>query len=165
MIWAIILVILIGCIGWVLISPLTIEIDTRIPGAQLKWKGVGDARLWYEREWWLSFRILFFRKKIRLSAVGSGRKLIKRATKKQRPQSGVHGRHILARMIRIIKTFRVKTWHVALDTGDYTVNARLYPVNFARPVFGHVHINFVGENYLVIIITNRPWKIISAYWR
>jgi hypothetical protein len=45
------------------------EIDTRSPKAEQRWLGIGGVKVWYEEEWWLSMRILFYRKTIRFSEI------------------------------------------------------------------------------------------------
>lgn len=69
---------------------------------------------------------------------------------------------MLKKIIRVIKTFRVTRWQLAVDTGDYVRNAQLYPLNYTKYTFNHLYINFTGENYLTLTIRNRPWKIIYA---
>ncbi len=68
-------------------------------------------------------------------------------------------------MIRVLRTFRVTEWRVAIDTGDYARNAQLYPMNFLPYAFKHLDINFRDENFLVLRIRNRPWKMIYAFLR
>ena len=72
---------------------------------------------------------------------------------------------VLKKTFRIINTFRVTKWHLAVDTGDHTHNARLYPLNFLPGNFNHLHVNFRNESYLLLKIRNRPWKIINAFLR
>lgn len=74
-------------------------------------------------------------------------------------------RQLLKKAVRIIKTFRVTEWRLAVDTGDHTRNAQLYPLNFLPGTFRHLQINFRDENYLVLKIRNRPWKILYAFLR
>ncbi len=68
-------------------------------------------------------------------------------------------------MRRVLATFRVEQWQLAIDTGDYVLNAQLYPVNFLPRCYGHLQINFTGENYGYIRIRNRPWQLLYAYLR
>jgi hypothetical protein len=57
----------------------------------------------------------------------------------------------------------VEEWRLAMDTGDYILNARLFPLNFLPGCRNHLHINFLEENYLYLKIRNYPWKIIYAF--
>jgi len=63
---------------------------------------------------------------------------------------------------RLASTFKLKKLRVDLDTGDFTLNAKLYPV-FAllNYRFGGMHINYNGRNQLALQIENRPIYIIK----
>lgn len=155
----IIIVLLIGLLIWLLISPLVILLDTRVPYFQVKWVSIGAASIWYDENLKVKFRILFFRKTIDV-----GQKKKKITTKKKNIKS--KKRKIPAqKIIRLLKTFKVKRWNLAIDSGDYIETAFLYPINFLRPLQNHLYINFNDENYLFIEITNRPWKILLAMMR
>ncbi|HLG40915.1 MAG TPA: hypothetical protein VI461_14645 [Chitinophagaceae bacterium] len=162
MLWLIILVVIAAFVCWLLFSPLILEIDTRIPRAGLRWINIGNAWIWYENEWWLSFRILFFRKTIRFAEIKSKPKKIAGVKKKRKRKRKMQPMSLLKKIIRVLKTFRVTKWQLAVDTGDYVRNAQLYPLNYTKYTFNHLYINFTGENYLTLGIRNRPWKIIYA---
>ena len=72
---------------------------------------------------------------------------------------------LLKKMLRVVKTFRVTEWQLAIDAGDYTRNAQLYPLNFLPCAFEHLHINFMEDNYMVLKIRNCPWKIVYTLLR
>lgn len=166
MIWLVIMLLsLLTLLCWLLISPVELEIDSRIPSAKLRWFSIGKAVIWYENEWWLNFRVLFYRKTIRFSEIKKKPKKIKPATVKKKPKSRMSISRMSKKIIRVIKTFRVKEWQLAVDCGDHTRNAQLYPLNFLPGTFKHLHINFSDENYLVLKIRNRPWKILYAILR
>lgn len=165
MVWLIIVGIMISFLFWFLFSPLVVKIDTRVPEAELQWKSIGSIWIWFEDEWWLSMRILFYRKTIRLSEIKTRQKKIKEVTEKKKSKGKMKLGRLLRKMIRVIKTFRVAEWQLAIDAGDYTRNAQLFPLNFLPYSFEHLHINFTEDNYLVLKIKNRPWKIVYAFLR
>jgi hypothetical protein len=70
---------------------------------------------------------------------------------------------MLVKMVKLIKSCRVSEWQLAVDTGDYTCNARLFPLNYLPYTFEHVYINFRDDNYLVVKIRSRPWKMLYAF--
>lgn len=144
---------------WLLISPLKISVDTRVPYSQVKWVSVGEAGIWYDENWKIKFRILFFRKTIEF---GQEKKKITSKKKSAKPKKR---KITVQKTIRLLKTFKVKRWNLAVCNEDYTKTALLYPLNFLRPFQNHLHINFNEENYLFIEITNRPWKILLAMMR
>ncbi len=149
-------------LSWFLISPLVLETDTRIPGAMLKWVSIGKARIWYDHEWWLSIRVLFFRKTIKLSSIKAKQKKLTTGTAKKKKRNK---EKLFRKMIRVMRTFQIEEWRVFLDSGDDSLNARIYGLNFLPLFRGHLQINFNDENYLFIRIRNRPMKILWAFLR
>ena len=163
--WIIVLLLLLFFICWILISPVEVEIDSRIPHAKLQWFGIGRASLWYDDEWRLSMYILFFRKTIRLSEIKKKPQKKRAEPRTKKPKKRKYIRTLLTKTVRIIKTFRVTDWQLAIDTGDQTCNAQLYPLNFLPGTFRHLHINFSTESYLLLKIRNRPWKMVYEFLR
>lgn len=164
--WLIIILLFIGLLlCWLLVSPLEIEIDTRSPKAELRWLGIGGVKVWYEEEWWLSLRILFYRKTIRFSEIKPKPKKIKEAATKKKQKRKLKIARMLEKIICVTRTFRVTEWQLAVDTGDHAGNAQLYPLNFLPYTFGHLHVNFRNENFLLLKVRNRPWRILYVFLR
>jgi hypothetical protein len=153
----VILVILLLC--WLLFSPFLLELDTASACARFSWRGIGEARAWYDGKWWMEFRILFFHKKLKLSA----RKSKPTANTEKRKKTKT--RIPFYKVVNCMKTFRVKEWKLAIDTGDYPLNAKLYPLNFLPGLQHHLEVNFTERNYFYIKIHNAPWRIIHAWLR
>jgi len=66
MIWLLLLA-LILIVGGLLLTPIKLAIDTRIPEIKFSWKGIGNAAINYkEEEWLLRFRVFFYAKEIQL---------------------------------------------------------------------------------------------------
>ena len=162
MIWLIIILFICTILGFLLFSKVIVEVDTRIAKAELHWQGIGMVKIWYEDDWWLSMKVPFYRKTLRFADMKKESKTpTDRPKKKRNKRPGMI--RMLRKTIKVIKTFRVIEWRLAIDTGDYSSNAQLYPLNFARRSFGHLNINFRDENFLVLKIHNRPWKILYAF--
>ena len=98
-----------------------------------------------------------------LSAMQGRKKRIAKKTSKNKKKKNVS--RMARKMIRVIRTFRVKQWQIGIDTGDYGLNARLYPVNFLPAFYSHVNINFIGENFFFIQINNNAWRMVYAFLR
>lgn len=82
-----------------------------------------------------------------------------RAAKKQFPV-----RLTVRKVIRVLRTFRVHTFELSIDTGDYLLNAYLYPIFVLLSKSNRsLHINFNNDISLKIIIENRPYRIIKAF--
>lgn len=66
--------------------------------------------------------------------------------------------------LKLLKSFKVKRFFIDIDTGDYLLNAKLYPL-FALLDFemGNIKINFEGRNQLMLNIQNRPIYILKSF--
>jgi hypothetical protein len=171
MTWILIIVILVlMLLCWLLFSPFLLELDTATARARFTWWGIGAASAWYEDGWWIYFRILFFHKKMNLQEIqrrggNTGRRgKIQRRREIQRRKKSKSPLPIF-KIVNCLKTFRVNQWKLGIDTGDYPLNARLYPLNFVPGLQDHLDINFMDRNYCSFKIVNAPWKILYAWLR
>lgn len=162
MLW-IILLLIISLLAWILLSPLQFEIDTRVPVIMVQWKSIGNATLIYEdEEWWLKIRVLFFSKKWNLmQMIFTGRKKKKQdqSHRKKRTRKSV----TVLKIFKIFKTFEIVHTEVAFSAEDNILNAQWYWLNFFPLTRQHVHINFIEENYLVLVIRNKAWRMAYAF--
>jgi hypothetical protein len=168
MTWILIIVILVlVLLCWLLFSPFQLELDTATSSARFTWWGIGAASVWYEEGWWMYFRILFVHKKMRLNkrrGENTGRRGKKRRNDADR-RRGSKKQFPFYKMVNCVKTFRIREWKLSIDTGDYSLNARLYPLNFVPGFQHHLDINFMDRNDCSITIVNAPWKILYAFLR
>jgi hypothetical protein len=160
MIWLVTLaiVILTGC--GLLLTPMVLAVDTRIPEIKLVWRGIGNAAINYKEEkFLLRFSVFFFSKEIQLPST-KGRK--KKTKKPQRKKSGPH--KMLRKFLPVVKSFRVPVWKISLDTGDYMYNGLLYPLNYFLGT-DHCNINFNEQTYLVLELRNNLGRMLLAWMR
>lgn len=150
---------------WLLVSPLVLEIDSRKPVVMLKWISIGKATIWYDEEGWFSFRVLFFHKTFRLAEIKSKPKKTGDREKAKTPRKRRNLSRMRKKMVRVLRTFRIEEWRAAIDTGDYSFNAQIYPLNFFPKLRDHLQINFSDENYLYVRMRNRPLKMLYAFLR
>ena len=107
-----------------LLTPMILAIDTRIPEIKFSWKGIGIAAINYkEEEWLLRFRIFFYAKEIQLRNIKGRKKKQEKSKRKKR-----NPRKMMRKFLAVMKTFRVPVWRISIDTGDYVYNAWLYPL-------------------------------------
>ena len=158
--WVIVFILPLLILGWLLLAPLQLQIDTRIPEISFRWISVGKAKIVYEQDkWWLKISVFFFFKQWDLEG------LIfkpKKKVRKNRPKTKRGLSKWLRKLFNLIKTFRVTKWRIAIDTGDDVRNAWLYSLNFYPGISNHFCVNFFDENYLVLEIRNAPWKMVYA---
>lgn len=89
------------------------------------------------------------------------------ARPRKKPTPGSRGRKprglSLERWVKLLKTFRVKSFRLELDTGDPVANARLFPLFYLLGQrAADVGINFLGRNHVSLQIVNRPIYILNA---
>lgn len=142
------------------------EADSRVPYIRFSWKGVGGAEIFYREDWLLKWNFLFFGKTMELGKQSKKKKFekpVKRTKKKEKKK--MQPVKMFRKIVRVIKTFRVDYWQLAIDTGDNTLNAKLYPANFLPGCRGHLQVNFNGVNHLRFRIRNRAWNVLIAWFR
>jgi hypothetical protein len=150
-------------ITWLMSSVLEMDLDTRIPQAELRWGTIGRVRVWFEQEWLIRFKILFFSRTFTLSELqkkpGKPKGVLVHDKKPSR------FKQVPGRMWDVVRSFKVTECRLAIDIGDNAANARLYFLNYVPLTRGHLFVNFNDENHLVLKVRNRPWRIFYAFFR
>jgi hypothetical protein len=159
--------VLIMLIVFLLLNPFELHVNTWTGVVYLRWRGIVSARLAGEVEDpALRLWVMGWRKEIRFLEMGGGSEEKEKSRKKDRKKAKRKraGWFTWSLALRLLRTFRVKTFDLLLDTDDYVMNAFLFPV-FSR--FSgrsrQLKINFSGRNELVLIVTNRIWDLVWAF--
>jgi hypothetical protein len=154
--WLIILLILVSVLLYFLLTPIVLVVDSRAGVYKVTCFNLVSVAL-YTEDWSpkIRLRVAFWEKIIDPFA--------NITTKKKEPSlkaKQVKGRsRIPFRLIRgILFSFRVKKFHMAIDTGNYALNGMLYPFCAVK----HVNINFVGNNELFLVVHNTAARILWA---
>ena len=159
----IIILFIILLLAWILVSPLELKIDTRIPEIIIRWRSIGRASVVFENdEWWLHIHVLFFNKNWSLMQVIFADKKNKKKVEKIQSERKKSSSRWIGRFFEIIRTFRISQLKIAIGGSDNVINAKLYPLNFLPLTRQYVYINFIDENYLLLTIKNQPFRIIYA---
>jgi hypothetical protein len=168
MVILLVLIILLGLILFLLLTPIWIELDTRVPFGRLQCWGVGGVELYHDKQWIVRLRILFFKKIFYLEKITKANGA-KRKKKKREPgipkRRGMSLWVMLKKMKRVYRSFTVEKWQLAIDTGDATLNARLYPLNWIPVLQGHLFVNFNGDQHFQCRIRNAGWRLLWAWFR
>jgi hypothetical protein len=166
MVWIITaLALLLLLIGWLLLSPIEMDIDTRVPHATFQWLSIGQATIVYENEeWFVKVRVLLFHKQWLLSKL-----FIKSARKKKQakkiPASTSPQTFNWHHALKMLSTFRIIDWKLAVDGNEHLSYAMMFPMNFMPYLGKHVYINFQDQTYFVLRIRNQPWRMVYAWIR
>jgi hypothetical protein len=163
----VIIAVLLLLLGYLLWMPILLKIDTDTDEYYLQIKGLAKATLMGdEREvLMLKLNVLFLKfnfyplrkigslKKDRTGKVGKEDVVKKKKNWKNQSR----------RAWRVLKSFEVKKLLVEMDTGDYVLNAKLYPVFYLLNMGkGSFSINFNDRNRLALIVQNRPIYILKS---
>lgn len=163
----IILVLLLLLLAVVLLDPFELRIDTISGEYCLRWRGLVSVRLTgtvpdpVMRLW-----VMGWRKDFHLLEMGGEKK----EEEESKPESAKKKKRkrpkwLTFRLVRrLLRTFRVHTFRLALDTDDYVMNAYLYPVfHLLSARNRRLNINFSGRNELVLIVSNRIGNLLWAF--
>lgn len=163
----ILLAFLLIMVGWLLIAPFRLTIDSHSNIYCLDWKRLAQVNIVpTSDDLLLQFKILFWEKTLSVFQIrGSKRKKhkVEKQKAKKRKWFKVKASTMLRKGRRVLKTFNVKACKVNLDTDDYILNSYLYPVFYLLNRPGRsLNINYEGNSSILLIIENRPYKILKA---
>jgi len=144
--------------------PMVLYIDTAKNNYYLQLKGLAKANLLTDETEIIKvkLKVLFFNfyiypfkpKKTSVKV----KKTKKKTAKKSAKQIGIK------KIIKLIKTFKVKQFRMDVDTGDYIANAKLYPLfTLLNYKYGGFHVNFEDRNTMLLSLENRPIRIIKTF--
>lgn len=165
MLLTIILVAIGSVICFLLVTPLVIEVDSARHKYGIYYRGIAAIDLRWDEGLYLQLWVLGWRKTIEPFGM-----LGEKPPKKKKPEKPKRKRmafsKIRRKLGRVLRSFTVKRFYVNVDTGDYPLNAILYPLagalsNERRTVC----INFTGDVVVRIRIENRLGKILYAIIR
>lgn len=157
---------LIGIVGFILLTPLVLEVDTTNRVYRIRLRGIAASELIFPngrllfRIWVLGYHkeIDPFQAKKELPAPPSEKR------KKRRKRFTIST--ILRKPRAVLRSFTVKYLYINIDTDDYLWNAWLYPLIVPLSREGRTfRINFNGEVDMRLRIENRLGKILVALFR
>jgi len=104
------------------------------------------------------FFINYYFYPLRYIGINENKRKVTKKNKKTKSKIG------LRKGLRLLKSFKIKRFDLNIDTGDYTLNAKLYPLFlFLNNGVRHFHVNFENRNQFVLHIQNRPIDIIKSF--
>lgn len=163
---SVLLLLMLAVLLW---APLVLELDSRRSVYRLDWWYLLQAHVTpAPDDLFIHGRILFFKKRwsvIELLAKQREKKEKKAEKKQQRKKK----RHFSWDAVkRILHTFTVHRFDIALDTGDVITNAMLFPLaevlhHSLRVSHTGFHVNFTGDNHIDLKISNRAGRVAWAF--
>lgn len=144
--------------------PMILVVDTNNEQYYVQMKGVARADVIKDDKEIFIIKLKFFFLKFYihpLKAKKEKKSGITKAVKVDKKTKKLSFRTI----VRIMRSFKVKKFYMNIDTGDCITNSKLYPVfAFLNYQFGGFHINYKGQNALVLAVENRPIRIIKSFF-
>jgi hypothetical protein len=165
MILAIISLIIFLALVWLLFLPIEIYINTKSNEYYGELKGLAKASIETDEFELIRIKVkipfkefYYFPLKTWWTSKGKGKE------KKAKKKSNIAKRFTPKTMLRLIRSFKIKTWNIDLDTGDCITNAKLYPLfSLMDYRFGGFRINFEGRNHVLLQLRNRPIYVLKSF--
>ncbi|WP_298238436.1 hypothetical protein [uncultured Algibacter sp.] len=145
-----------------LLIPITIFIDTTSNQYYIKLQGLAKANLEQHKQeiFRIRLKILIFNFYLYPLKAQAKNKLNKKKRYSPKPKR----KFLIKKILRMTKTFRVTHFLINIDTDNYILNAKLYPLFGLLNYNGcNCHINFQGQNQLILLVKNRPINIIKSF--
>lgn len=177
-----ILVLIVVLIGWLLLAPIQLVLKSEEGLLKFSVVSIGYAAIVYtDNEFLLRFRVAFYSRSLSLDEMIRKRKEKgdhkegnekkwkddQKKKKKKNPVSKKNRKWLL-RLFRIPNSFKVREFFVNVDTGDYILNAYLFPVfgllNYYRPDWS-CSVNYYGRNQVSLIIQTTLIRMIYVYFK
>lgn len=163
MLLTILLILLVGMLLYLLFIPVILEVDTIEHEYYLKIGTLAKIMLESHPNKLVQIRIRAIYRNFYFYPITS------RATKKIAGPKRKHKKRKRSKMkirtiFKLIRSFKVKKLKVAIDTGDWIVNSKWYPVfYFMNEYAGQWAINYEGRNSLQLRLVNRPVYLIKSF--
>ena len=138
-----------------------ITIDSIHQRYELQLVSIGFAKVRFEKDQaLLKFRLFFFSKTIIFDPFKISRPKKKKVKKKKKSIGWTKMQH---KAKGLLKSFKLEKLWLNIDTDNYYYNAFLYPIFFfIKGKNYRININYQGENELILILKNRPIRILFA---
>jgi hypothetical protein len=171
MFWMILFCLILFLLSWLLFAPLYFSLywnDER-QQVQLRWFGIFQLDTFpVGKEWKVQLRVAFFKRQWSLWQLiqpASKSEQTKKQTGRRKKGQGRPGPS-LQMMRRVLGSFHITRFRLHLDTGDYVLNAYLFPVFHLLKAnqVGDYAINFKGRTDVCVVIENRLARLLRAFF-
>ncbi len=170
MAWLIILFVLIVFLGWLLLTPFEICINSWDNDYHLTWTGIGEARvIVLPKDLLLRFRVAFWKKEYSIFEFKFKRDKKKPTDKKKKKPKKRNLNKTMQMVKHVLGSFTVKKLRLNIDTKNYILNGYLFPVFYHLTRFSKgkpsLMINYKGKTEINLLIRNRLINIFYAMIR
>jgi hypothetical protein len=154
------LLVLFSLLSYLLFAPFFLELDSEQNIFRIRFHRLASARLViHHSKLWLIIRVAGWEKEMDL--------LKRKSThaKRLKEKSLVKKRKIpLEKILRVIKTFRLKKFFLAIDSGDPRLNGFAFALAaiIGKSNDDHLVINYRNQNQLILQVENRIIRVLRA---
>lgn len=163
MILWLILIFLLFVLFFLLFAPLIIQVDSDSGQYEARWNGITRVNLVFRESAILHLKIFRWKKEVDLLSGKKSKKKVKEKKPGEKKKNILPGK-IFKKTIALLKSFRIHYFYLDIDTGNYLLNASLYPVaglmTRKKKTF---RINFMEELHWKMKITNNLFRMIMAF--
>ena len=157
------LILVTGFVLYLLFIPLILEVDTTRQDYYLQIGPLAILTLAPHPDKILQLRLRAFSRNFYFYP------LIPKSTEKKtdplrkKKKRGI-GRIKIRTIMKMVRSFKVKKLKVVMDTGNWIVNSKWYPVfYFMNEYAGKWTINYEGRNSLQLRVINRPVNLLKSF--
>lgn len=160
--WMLLLTLLILFAIYLLFAPLVLFMDTKDNTYFVELKGLAKASFEPDRLEFLKIRLRIAFMNFDFYPLRKSDNTKKKKIEEKKPAR--KGKISPKKVLALLKSFKLKKFYLNMDTGDFVLNAKLYPIfNFLDYHLGRFTINFQGKNRIVLMASNRPINIIKIF--
>ena len=163
MVGTILLILFFALLIGFLVIPIQIRLDTIEKLYFVQLQGLAKASIEGDKEELLRIRLQIFFRSFYFYPL---RKINASRTKKVRAkkQKKLGSKMSFKTASRLLNSFKVKEFVLNIDTGNFILNAKLYPAfAFLNYHIGNISVNFEGRNQMVLYLQNRPIYILKSF--
>lgn len=161
------LFVIFGLLVWILLTPLTIIVDSRKALCEVSLQNIArlnlvarEENLVFKIKTWVYKKEMAYSWESILPSMDHGKEKVK---PKKKTTKNTRYKNMTYKIYRVIKSFEIKKLYVNIDTSSYYLNAFLYPIFYFMCFKKHqLNVNFIGQHEYTIEMKNRLGKIIYA---
>ncbi|TYP98990.1 hypothetical protein C7447_102308 [Tenacibaculum adriaticum] len=161
---AVFLILFLSLVLYLLFVPIALFIDTTTNQYFVEIQGLVKVSLESHKEEILRIKLKVFFFTFYFNPLKSKHFKKEKVTIKIKPKKKRKSANI-SNFFKLLRSFKVKQFWLNIDTGNYVLNAQLYPLvaflNYYKE--GCLNINFQDKNELVLEVENRPIRIIKSF--
>jgi hypothetical protein len=166
MIWLYILIALLTIVTYLLIVPIQLVVNTETKRYFLNYPGIIKVSLDNPDQHFTKLRIRILFISFNLNPLGNKRAQKKVTEKKSRTGKSINIKRLVNLFGSIVQNFKIKKLRADFDTGDFPLNANLYPIT--QSINGNnidINVNFENRNQFDIYIITQIYKLIFSLFK